>query len=325
MILTASSNTTICIVIALLSWFNLFTIIPLLIASIAFGCVTSAQAPMRLATVPRLVNREQLANAIGITAILFNTSRIIGPAITAALLTVVESKYLFIFAGLLFLTTAILLTTVKLKDSSGKKGDKSIMRDLLDGLKFVITHTPVKLVFLLTLINGLVVRTLMELLPAVSGELTNGTAEELATLTACAGAGSILGGFVVSRQNGRVERLIRLVFIALTVSQILLLPLLWLKGLWGLIPIFTMTSMMMTVAGTSSQALLQLTVDQEYVGRVMGLWMVIALGSPAIGAFIIGALADWYGIQIVIFSFAMFALLLTSKLVGYRHRLFLGE
>jgi len=325
MVITSASNMLICFSIALLYWFNALSIFPLIIMATAFGCVTAAQAPLRLATLPRLVTREQMANGIGLTAILFNLSRILGPALTALLLTRTSADSIFVLSGILFLIAAVILSRIQLLDSSKKKDNKSVSNELIEGLRFVLNHGGIKLIFILSLINGLVIRTLMELLPAVSGELTNGTPEELAWLTASAGAGSILGGYFISRQHSRVDRLIRFVFMALLIGQFVLLPIFWLRGLWSLMPVLAITSMMMTIVGTSSQTLIQLSINRDFLGRVMGIWMVIAMGSPAVGAFIIGALADWVGIQVVFFSCALIAIVMTLYLAKYRHRLFLRE
>jgi len=325
MVLTSSANMLICFSIALLYWFNLLSILPLILTATALGCVTAAQAPLRLATLPRLVTRDQMANGIGLTAILFNLSRILGPALTAVLLIHTTADLIFILSGFLFLIAALILSQIQLLDASSKKDNKSVSNELIEGLKFVLSHGGIKLIFALSLINGIVIRTLMELLPAVSGELTSGSPEELAWLTACAGGGSILGGYFISRQHSRVDRLIRFVFIALLISQLCLIPILWLQGLWSLMPVFAVTSMMMTIVGTSSQTLIQLSINREFLGRVMGIWMVIAMGSPAVGAFIIGALADWFGIPIVFFSCAVVAMVMTLYFAKYRHRLFLRE
>ena len=46
-----------------------------------------------------------------------------------------------------------------------------------------------------------------------------------------------------------------------------------------------------TLCGISVQALLQLEVDDEFRGRVLGLWGVFAVGATATGGFLMGAVA----------------------------------
>ncbi len=54
----------------------------------------------------------------------------------------------------------------------------------------------------------------------------------------------------------------------------------------------------MTFVGVGEQQLLQNAVSGEVRGRVMSLYGMISRGGPAFGAFLMGAAADWIGLQI---------------------------
>jgi MFS family permease len=125
--------------------------------------------------------------------------------------------------------------------------------------------------------------------------LLDGDATTLAILTAGAGAGSILGGLIVSRQGGRTRQLYRLVLSGLSLAALVLLSM----SLWGALPVVAVAvgcvSLATTVVGTGNQALTQLMIDESYRGRVMSLWTVVAMGTPAVGAVLLGTLADRVG------------------------------
>jgi len=322
MMVTALGNFIICMVIALSLWLDQMAMSLLIITAFGFGCVTAAQAPMRLSTVPQLVKREQLPSAIGISAVTFNTARILGPTAGAVMLTLMNTGWIFVIAAALFLVTAVIISTVTIQKRTTSATQKSMYRDLIDGLLVIGQRPEIRLVLLLTVINGLVARTVMELLPAVTGMLADGSANALATLTAAAGVGSIIGGLLVSRQSGRDSTLLNLLFAGLIGSELALMTLNWTTGLWALVPIVGTASLLMTVSGTCSQALLQMTVNDEYRGRVMSIWTVVAMGSPALGALLSGALADRMGIEIVISGTAACALAATLVLTRQRKRWF---
>jgi MFS family permease len=75
-----------------------------------------------------------------------------------------------------------------------------------------------------------------------------------------------------------------------------------------------------TIVGTSSQALAQLQVDDEYRGRVLSLWTMLAMGAPAVGAMSLGMLADQFAFPLVLPAFSLLALVALAYLNRHRVR-----
>jgi predicted MFS family arabinose efflux permease len=178
---------------------------------------------------------------------------------------------------------------------------------LHEGLHYTRTHAAIRLVFGYTLVNAILGRTVIELLPALAGAVLGGNASTLATLTASAGAGSILGGLIVSRQGGGMPRLMRLLRLGLALGVVLVAFLGSSRDEPSMAFIIGMISLIATVAGTTSQALAQLLVDEDYRGRVMSLWTMVAMGAPAAGALVMGVLADLFSFSVVLPGFALVA------------------
>jgi len=311
---TALCNFVIAVAITLLFALERLGIEPLLLFALAFGSVTAAHQPMRLALMPRILSRHLLPSGIGYSAIVFNTSRIIGPALAAGLLTVSSPFWVFSLATALFVTTALLLLRLPHAPAAERKQPASLLTDLRAGFGFIAATPMIRLILAMTLVNGLLARSVTELLPALSGHLAGGTPSALATLTASAGVGSILGGWVTSRQSGNPAGISSLVYLALGCSALVLLPVMTLHGLSAIAPIILLSSLFMTVIGTGSQALVQLTVDDAYRGRVLSIWSMVSLGAPSIGAFCMGAVAERLGFGWTLMVFSLTALLLTFLL-----------
>ena len=160
-----------------------------------------------------------------------------------------------------------------------------------------------------------------QLLPALSGKLLDGAATTLALLTACAGAGSVLGGFLLTRHRSDEAALLHMMLYSLLGATLVLLPLHWANGLWAIAGIALLLSMATTMAGAGSQALAQLTVSDQYRGRVLSIWTVFTMGAPAIGSLVMGALADLFGFVAVVTGFATLALLCVGSLWRQRREL----
>ena len=290
----------------------------LVVLAAALGAVTSAHTPIRLALIPRLVSREALPSAIGYSAIIFNTSRILGPAAGAWLIAHTSLPVAYLAAVVLCAVALAFLLTVRDIREVERRRPASMLRELNAGFSYVVRHRGIRLVFTFTLINGLLGRTIIELLPALSGQLLQGDSRTLATLTASAGVGSIIGGLIISRQGGSEQRLLTLVMASLLLGAVSLLGVRWLHGLPSISALVLLTSMITTMVGTSSQALAQLLVAEDYRGRVLSIWAVLAMGAPAIGTLLMGAMADLFGFPTVLAIFAAFAII--GILILFRRR-----
>ena len=58
--------------------------------------------------------------------------------------------------------------------------------------------------------------------------------------------------------------------------------------------------------------------EEAFRGRVLSLWTVLAMGAPAIGALLMGAMADGFGFTPVLAVFALTALLAVARLYSLR-------
>jgi len=310
LLLTVSAHAALACIAGAAVYAGVFRLPVLLAIALALGVATSAHTPIRLALVPLLVPRQSLPSAIGYSAITFNTSRIVGPALGAWLLHAGSPAFAYVSGAALMLGSLPFL--VFIPDRIGERSANTsagFLRELGDGLRYTHAHSTIRLVLGFTLVNAMLGRTVIELLPAVSGLLLAGDSATLATLTACAGVGSILGGLVVSRQGGSEPRLMKLMTLSLALGAVLVALLGWFADVRAVAAVIGGISLITTMAGTSNQALTQLLVDEQFRGRVLSLWTMIAMGAPAVGAVVMGGLGDLFPFAWVLTVFAATALL----------------
>ncbi len=289
--------------------------------ALAVGAISAAHHPLRLALIPRLVARERLPSAIGLSAVVFNTSRIIGPALTGVMIVRTSAALMFLVAGVLFAAAFVTLLRVRIPRPSDAPHGEGMLAQLVEGFRFAATHAGIRFVLTLALVNGLWGRAVIELLPALSGKLLAGTPTTLAALTAAAGAGSIAGGLLLTRQKDNEARLARLVLISLASAAAVLLPIRWADSLWLLVPMIGYLSLATTMAGIGSQALAQFVVHDALRGRVMSLWTMLSMGAPALGGFLLGALADRVGFVSTLVTGALLCLSVVAVLWRQARRL----
>jgi predicted MFS family arabinose efflux permease len=263
------------------------------------GTATSLHSPMRLALVPLLVAREALPSAVGYSAMSFNIARMIGPAFGAMLVAQVDMVAAWLMAMILFSTSFWGLSRLDIDQDRPVKATTSYLNQFIEGARHLIQRADLRLLLALTALNGLLGRTLIELLPALSGQILNGGSSELAILVAMAGLGSVLGGLLVSRQAADLKRLLLLVCLAIGLSSVTLVTLRGLSGVPALGLWVALLSVATTVAGTGCQTLIQLNTLPDFRGRVMSVWTMLAMGAPALGAAVLGAGVDGFGFDSV--------------------------
>lgn len=239
----------------------------------------------------------------------FNSSRILGPAVGAWLVATASAATAFWTTTGLFVCALLFLLAIAPIPHTESHSRQSLLQDMRQGFGFIAASPAIKFVLAITTVNGLLGRSIIELLPAISGTLAGGGARTLAILTAFAGVGSIIGGLIISRQSSNQRYMLNLIMFCLLVSGITLLPIVFVAALPLLIAIIMFLSMAMTMIGTGCQALIQLSVADDYRGRVLSIWTVVSMGIPAIGAFVLGAAAEWVGFRTVLMIFALSAII----------------
>lgn len=279
----------------LATWLGWYDRAALLALAGTLGVATSLHSPMRLALVPLLVTREALPSAVGYSAMSFNIARMVGPALGAALVAQVNVSAAWLTAMMMFMVSFWGLSRLTIERDAPAVPSSSFVDQLVAGFRHLLGRSDLRLLLALTAVNGLLGRTIIELLPALSGQVLQGGSAELAVLVAMAGLGSVLGGLLVSRQAADLARLMALVCAAIMLAGLALISLQWFAGLVGLALWVSMLSVVTTVAGTGSQTLIQLTASAEYRGRVMSVWTMLAMGAPALGAALLGAGVDGFG------------------------------
>lgn len=319
MLVSLSSQAILSALIAVTAYAQWFNLIILSVASFSMGCIAAAHSPMRLALIPKLVPRLLLPKAIGISAIVFNLSRILGPAVAGAMIHHFSSATAFLMSSGCFVCAFLFLTAVPALRSPASETKASLWQQLLEGMSYAIAHPLVRLILVLTFLNGVLARSLMELLPAVNGQLIDGEPATLALMTACAGAGSILGGVIMTRFRDQQNTLLNLLFGSLLSGALAATALYWASQPLVIYGVIFYISLSATVVGTGGQALAQLEVDERYRGRVLSFWTVLSIGAPAIGGFVMGALADWVGFGLTLTATATLVVTGLGILWSLRH------
>ncbi|MCX6111745.1 MAG: MFS transporter [Proteobacteria bacterium] len=281
-----------------LAYFNVIEYWHILILSGLLGCTNALDMPARQAYVIELVGRKDVVNAIGLNSVVFNTARIVGPAIAGILMTSVGTAWCFLLNGMSFIGVIIALMmirhTAEERAAVYQKKKVNLIKDIKEGLLYIY-RTPLlfktSLIILFITILGFNYNVL---LPVFAKTVLGLREKGFGLLLSSLGIGSLIGALTVSvmgKSNPRGRTLIissiflglLLFFLGLVSNRILAVVILALCGVFN-IWFFT-----------NANSILQLNSADEYRGRVMGVYAMVFGGTIPIGNFITGLIAEKTG------------------------------
>jgi len=282
----------------------------ILVFSLIIGIANSAYQSIRLSFVPELVSTSNMPKAVAINAIIYNTSRFIGPMIAGYLIKYQSNAIALFIVSACYLPLTLVLLRLKLESKKKTTRAKAFtfFMDIKAGFEYTY-HSPLILRLLLIIaVSAIMGRGLLEILPAAADTLYQGDVETLAWLNSAAGLGAILAGLILSACSSK--HLVTALCIAISSSGILLFAF-SLNGPIELALLFIASlSFCATVCGVSTQSLIQVYVSSEFRGRVMSLWGAINVGGGAIGGLLFGLLTEYLGYQDTFISMGILCLLI---------------
>ena len=267
------------------------------------GVVESIEGPVRQSFVPEMVGPRDLPNAVALNSTLFNAARIAGPAIGAGVIAGfgVEACFYLNAASFLAVIGALLAMDKNKLYAVQKPARQPVHLQVREGFRYVRATPVVVVIFILVGFIGAFGYNFQTILPLVTKYVLHAGASTLAMLTTTMGAGSVVAGLAAAYwgQPG-MKRLIG--------ATCAFVGLLLLVGLSSWVAITLVLLFALGIVGvlfmTSANTRLQLTVPDYLRGRVMGMYMLLFVGTTPIGSYVIGFLAEHLGVRPTILTMA---------------------
>jgi MFS family permease len=280
------------------------------------GVAFAFEVPSRQAFVSELVGREHLLNAVALNSVLVNSSRVIGPAIAGLVMAGIGAGWCFVLDAVSYLIVTFTLLRLRLPPHRPPQRNTSHWQDLLEGFREVHRNRRVRILMLLMGLMGAFGWACQTLMPAIAQDLLKLGEWQYGLMMAMFGVGAIAGALVVA---GRT---------AADTSRLQVFGGVWLLCLGALGVAASRHAAPMgaglAVAGfgavmfmSTSNTLVQTSVEDRLRGRIMGIWSVVFGGSLPLGSFLAGWVAQLISPFLTIALFAV-VLALSSFLIWWR-------
>jgi MFS family permease len=264
------------------------------------GAALVLDAPGRQSLTFQMVGRDELPNAIALNTGLFNGARIIGPAIAGVIIAAAGVGICFAINTVTFLAVLTALALMREGDLFKVKRDpepKRALAAIREGVSFAWRHPELRLVLLILGIASTVGFNFHVILPVLTSETLHAGPEVFGALSACFGAGALLGALF---QAARGKASWKALLLGATVFS---------SGLIALAPVETvaLAGFILFVVGvgftvwvSNTSAVLQLRAPDHLRGRVMSLFMFAFAGLAPIGGLFAGWLMEVGGTQLAL-------------------------
>jgi MFS family permease len=281
-----------------LDFFHVVAVWHIFVLAFLLGLVNAVDMPTRQSFVVEMVGPEDIANAIALNSAVFNSARIIGPAIAGVLIGLLGTALCFILNGLSY--GAVVIGLLAMRESellpaarlAVPRSVEAVRDNLGEGLRYV-RHTPV--VLLAIGVIGFVSTFGMNfnvVLPVMAANVLKVGSNGYGLLYATMGAGALMSALAVATlQRPRLRVLIG-GGIVLGAAELVLAS-------TNLFPV-ALAAVFICGAGAiaataSANSLVQITVPGPLRGRVMSVYTTVFAGSTPIGNGLTGGVGGLWG------------------------------
>jgi len=262
-----------------------------------FGITNAFDMPTRQSFVSEMVGKESVMNAIALNATLFNTGRVLGPAIAGLVLAFFGPAVCFGINAVSYTAVITGLVMMRIKPLARQAVGSAGAR-LREGLSYVRATPDILRPIILVGIVGVFGMNFPLWVPMLASDSFDSGGETYGLLFASMGVGSLAGALALAT-FGRTPSRFRMLSgaIGLGVVEIILgvgvsIPIPLIVGMTCLGLAGFASSNMMSTANT----IVQTASSDQLRGRVMAVYMTVFAGTAPFGSLVTGSIADRFGV-----------------------------
>ncbi|MCZ7527181.1 MAG: MFS transporter [Acidimicrobiia bacterium] len=261
----------------------------------AIGTAFSFTAPANHAMVANTVPAADLASAVSLQSAGSNLSRVVGPALAAPILALLDEGAAFAIYGGTSVFVVVVLSRIHIEPHRRSGGSAGYWASLAEGLRHARDRPPAVAALTILAVSSLFAGGYLAFLPVVAEDVFGRGPTGLTTLAAASGLGSMVGALT----TGLREETPSLAAVAALVAGFgASVVAFGANDHWGLaLVLVAIVGGFGFAAMTTLNTLLQRLADDAMRGRLMALFTVGWGGLVPIGALWQGAFARGAGVQ----------------------------
>ena len=279
------------------------------------GCASAFDAPARQTFVAELVGTADLSNAVALNSTSFQGARMVGPAVAGVTIALLGTGWAFTANAVSYAAVLASLAALRVQDLHRTARAEVKRGSFGDGLRHVAARPELLAVLAMLFLIATFGLNFAIFISTMAVRVFDAGAHEYGLLSSMLAVGSVTGALLSARRaNPRLSMLLIGAAVFGTGCAVAAL----MPSYWGFAAALVVIGVASQTFMTTANSIVQLGTEPVMRGRVMAIYMAIALGSAPLGAPIVGWVADAFGPRwaLGVGAAAGFA----AAFVGWRYR-----
>ncbi|MDA1080182.1 MAG: MFS transporter [Gemmatimonadetes bacterium] len=277
------------------TWSGHVTIGVLIALVLVSGMLEAFEIPARQSLIIRLVNKDDLQDAIALNSGGFNLARIIGPSIAAVVIAQLGIAWCFGINALSYVAVLIAISMIRIPAGIDEPGESkhSTMQGIREAFAYVRGDRMMWILIRVVALFSLLGIPILTMLPVMARDHLNLGAGGYGALMMSFGLGALLGALIIAGQGGVLRRGRVLTVSSVTLGLAMLV--------FGVSTSPILSGAMLVVCGMAMMGnnalingLMQSRMPDALRARVMALYVTVYIGMHPVGS----AVAGWFAREV---------------------------
>lgn len=272
------------------------------------------QTPAVGAILPQIVPQDKLTKVNGMNGSLQAIIMFVAPIVSAALLTMATIEMIFfidVVTAALAIFILVFLLKIPLHEKAAEAQTTGYLDDFKKGLSYIGQHAFLKTFFVFFAIFFVLMAPAAFLTPLQVTRTFGSDVWRLTAIEIAFSVGMMAGGGIIAAWGGFQNKVYTMTFASLIMGVC--------TFALGIVPVFWIYLIFMAIFGvampifnTPTMVLLQERVDENFLGRIFGVFGMISTSMMPIGMLIFGPLADAVSVEWLLVGTGLILLVLTA-------------
>jgi MFS family permease len=287
------------ILLTLLFYTHTFSMPLIFFLIVLLGLINAVDIPVRHSFVLEMVeDKKYLGNAIALNSAIFNSARLIGPALAGILIAVYGEGICFSINTISYLPIIIALLLMRVAPLPRKSSNGNVLAHIKEG--FIYAYQIPEIRWILFVIAMVCFIPYSILAPVYAKEVLGGESNIYGYLMAGTGLGAFIGAIALASRRSP-NGLYRVITISSVMFGVGIIMLSFSRNVILAVTMTVIIGFGMMMQMSAGNTMLQTISDDDKRGRVMSMYTMAFMGAYPIGSLIGGAIAHGVGVPITYF------------------------